>query len=145
MPSGKVNRDHIHLLQSFGRHPMQREMTDEQREQLWTFACNTARLPSVTYKDAVETWKALLVGDHHSSRIAVTPTGDPLYITVAICLESQCLAAHTGRADAMIASILAIYANPFSSSEQDKFLDEVKLIATAAWKKNKARSKDAPS
>jgi hypothetical protein len=115
--SVRVSQEHFRLLQEFGRNELQRRVSDTQREQMWEFACQSARLPVIQRKVVIEHWKIFIGGISNRSGIAINGDVDPKYTTIGITWENHIYAAHTTKTTSILKRVLEIFAKTFSDRE----------------------------
>jgi hypothetical protein len=126
-----VTKEHIELLQRFGRNARQKQLDDETRERFWELTCRMANLPHVEHAIVADAWRRFATATSDRSGVAIASDVDPQFVSIGITYDRKLFAGHTTSTRNTVARLLRIFSRCFPDKEV--FLTEMHKICSTAW------------
>ncbi len=127
MSADKIEPEHLKMIVEFGRSPLQKSATEDQREKLWQMMCDGAKVPRVPHSAVIEEWKKYVLGQSEVTGFAMQPTPDPSFISVGVTFKRRLMASHTMKTRVLLKALLKAFSTQFSKEGEFKAAVEAVL------------------
>ncbi len=95
MARPEVSSAHLGLLEDFGRNAFAKTLGPADRAQMWIATCKQKGLREIPYDVVVKAWKEMVSGGSDHTRLAMSSSVDPAYVSVGVVYDGRLKAAHT--------------------------------------------------